>query len=290
MQSSRDVVPRSNRSLRRACAGALLLAACCLASDELPPEIPRIDVQVFFSAGDARWPETDRLLDEVGREFPRLRIARTRIDQEEGRKLLNQFIKEKRVKEPGEVTLVLGPYCLINDPKLQEVQTYFRSLVRRIHNPNEGKGRQDNDPAPFVRKVFGSECTFSQVRGPVGEACRYFVVRRDARDVGFVVDAFRTVRCPMCNDAQFLVAVQLPDCAILAVRPIKPFDSYGRDMEESKVAPFVQQLHGRSEDLRERKVDGVTGATRTSNAYHEALVEILGHIKGLTAAQKPEKR
>jgi len=103
----------------------------------------------------------------------------------------------------------------------------------------------------------------------------YYRVSRDGSLLGWVVDAYRTIYCPVCHDAQLLVAVAAqPELKVLGVRPVRALERYGKPLPEARLRPFLGQFEGLKPGSP-RGIDAVSGATKTSLAYEKAVKQVL---------------
>lgn len=254
-----------------ACGGALLVQG----EEPQPPSVqegPPVPIELYVSGTDPAAPAIRHFTAEVLKKFPRLKLREIDIDTDEGRAARERMEKDHHIKHPGEATLCIGPYHLINRADDKEIQTYFPYFAARIFDPEVGHGRLEPDPLPFARRVFGETIRLTAVALPDLEKQRVFTVLKDDRPVGWVADLYRATRCPFCNDAQFLVALD-PDRSIRAVECVRPIERHAKDVDAEEVQGFVKQFLGRK-PAADLQVDGVVGATWTCGAYRVNLQEL----------------
>jgi len=235
-------------------------------------ELAPVPIELYVSATDPERPAIRAAVDQVIQRFPRLRLTEIDIDTTEGRVARETMEKEHRIRDPGEATLCLGPFHLVNRANDRQIQTYFPYLAARVFDPSAGQGRLEVDPVPFARSVFGAQARLEprEVSELAGQ--RIFAVLEDDRPVGWVADLFRATRCPMCNDTQFLAALS-PDLEIRAIRPVRPIERYGKDVDAEERDAYLKRLEGRKPEP-DLQVDAVVGATRTCLAYRSLLLDL----------------
>lgn len=276
--------PRPTRSafLSAMLAGVTAFASCCgpraaLAEEPKQDELPPIDAQFFYELGHPRLAQVEKSIAAVVREFPRLRILRYRLDEENSQRVLKQLAEKWNVQPRGEIILALGPFFLADRGEVREIESYFGPLVRRVLNPEAGKGRMEAAPAEFARRVFGADVSVQEVVAPSEKGIRYYLVQSGRTRLGYVVDVFRSVYCPLCSDAQFLAAVRPGDWAVLRVRAVRPLERYGKAMAPHEEEAITQRFVTGGD--AQKKADAVTGATKTIRAYEDALQEVLRDLR-----------
>lgn len=259
---------------------AVLLGVCTCAQLAQGQEVkstsaqdgPPVPIELYLSETDAEAPAIRRSVDEVLKTFPRLKLREINIDTAEGRAAREAMEAEHRIRDPGEATLCIGPYHLVNRATDTEIQTYFLYLAARIFDPAVAKGRLTPDPLPFARKVFGDAVRLSPLSVPDLEGQRVFSVLDGDRTVGLVADLYSATHCPFCNDTQFLIAVQSGDLAIRAVEPVRSIERYGKDISAEESATYLKKWLGRAPQTDpDAQVDAVVGATRTCGAYRQVI-------------------
>lgn len=269
---------------RFGCAVLLFLAYCGATS---AAEKPPVDITVYYSKEDPRWKTTEASIDAVGKEFPRLRITKVLIDDEAGYKALHDAEKRLRIDPTGEITLVMGPYYLTSKGDRRGIETYFRPVVARVLKPGQIKGRRLPDAKAFARHAFGKGVECEQPKEDKTRSIRYHRVLKAGKHVGWVVDAHREVRCPVCNDTQFMVAVVLPELKVTDIRLVRPLERYGRVLDQKEMDGFVKQFRGRTIKNAKADVDTISGATKTSRAYRAAFGELMDELKKRLKSAKP---
>lgn len=260
--------------------GAVLLCAGLLAAGEPPP----LEATVFYSNDDSNWKAAEKVLDAVVRETPGVTVRKVSIDSDDGYWELHAAEQRLHLIESGDLTLVVGDVALISKGARREVEKCFGPMVRRLRDPNDGKGRLPVDLDAYAAEVFGKDARLA----PAGDAkddsapYRYRAVTSGDAKVGWVVDAHRPVICPTCADMQFLLAVALPEIKVLDLRPRRELERYGADIEKDESKLFLAQFKDRT-PAAAAPVDVITGATKTCRMYAAAVKEILA------ALQKREK-
>ena len=97
--------------------------------------------------------------------------------------------------------------------------------------------------------------------------------------VGWVIDAFRHIKCPTCIDMQCLIAVGLPKMRVLKVQPQRAIERYGVPIDEEDAGLFVMQFEEWTPTTPTVRVDAVVGATKTSRTYEAVVRDVLKQIK-----------
>jgi len=261
---------------------AAALAACCGISCVHAEDLPPVDATVFYSKDDAHWKDAEKILDAVTRELPRLKLEKISIDDPKGYTRLTEVEQSHKIIEPGEMTLEFGPFVLISKGERRDVEKYFGPLVRRILDPKAGKGRLKADAAPYASAIFGKDVRVDEAPKVAGgdaalDAIWYRVLSGD-KSVGWVVDAYWPITCPVCNDTQFMVALQLPETKILDIRPVRELERMGLALEAKEGAAFTAQFKNMAPPAPP-KVDGISGATKTASSYQSAVARILEEAK-----------
>ncbi len=227
-----------------------------------------VDAVVFYDPACKSWPQTEKILAEAARVYPRLRL-KSRSLQEESARDERAYLAEKwNRKLLGDVTFSMGPFHLENTGEDKQIDTYLLPMLRRVFNPTEGKGRLPADARTFARKWFGQNCEVELITRDESAATRYFRVLRDGANAGIVADVFGEIRCPMCNDTQFLVAIsaaEKPD--VLAIEPVREVERWGRRLDQLEAERFLKNVQ-----KPDAKADAITGTTKTFDMYR-ALVD-----------------
>jgi hypothetical protein len=260
-----------------ACSFIILLSMLSVRAEEAP-----IDASVFFSGEDPLWKETEKAIDAVQKKFPRLRIAKVSIDNDEGYKKLAEAEKAAAIKNPGDVTLVMGPLSLTSKGERRDIEKYFEPMVDRLLNPEKAKGRGTVDLKKYAAEIFGKDAKLEggdDGENVVEDHTSYNRVTVGGKPAGYVVNAFRHIHCPVCNDAHFVMAVSSPELKTLDLRPVRELERLGAKLDDKEAAAFTAQFKERAPDNAAAKINIISGATKTSRAYEKAVVEIMQELK-----------
>jgi hypothetical protein len=278
-------------ALAAAIAFTLTFAApSARAGDDGPPidAGPPIDVDVFYSKKDPHWAAAEAKLDAVQKKFPRLRLNKTAIDDDAGYKALHEKEQQFGLKEKGDLTIFFGPIPLVSRGEVRNAENWFESVTTRILNPASGKGRLDADAQAFVKSIYGPDAVATpDAKRPADDPLKLYRVTKGAGGefLGIAGDMYVPIKCPMCNDTQFFVALT-PAGAVQAVRPIRPFELYATPMPPEKEAAFLKQFNGLKPAPGQAEVDGIAGATKTTMSYESAISRILAQWAELQGAGK----
>ncbi len=237
-----------------------------------------LDVSVFFSKDDPYWLKTEAVIDAVGKAFPRLRIAKISMDDDSGYRQLNEIEKRWRIDPTGDITFAMGPYHLTSQGSRRGIEKYLHAMVVRILTPGKIKGRKQPDVKKFAVEWFGPGVEVHDAEEAAEAAIRYYRVSSAGKTAGWIADAHQDIRCPVCNDTQFLVALGVPDLNIIEVKPVWPLERMGLILDQKEMDAYLGQFTKAWRPDSNRKVDIVSGATKTSNAYLAALTEILAEL------------
>ncbi len=252
----------------------LLLGIGATSAEDTP-----LSVTVFYSKDDPRWREAERAIDDSIKPLdPRVVIEKVSYDDAEGYRRLSKTEAELGVERFGEITVVLGRFVLTSSGERRDVENYLAPAMVRMLGGERLKERRRAEVAAYAREVFGKKGAeavhdFEQL-GSV-----YHRVELGGQLLGWVVDAHRTIHCPLCNDAQMMIAVAAPDLKVLGVRSVRAMELYGKPLEASRVNAFLKQFEGTQPGTR-RTVDAIVGATKTSFAYEKSVAEALQSLKG----------
>ena len=262
---------------------AVALFVLCFWRNALPAaegdEKAPVAVTVFYSKDDLRWVEAEKAIDAVAKKFPRLQIAKISIDDAAGYQKLADAEKNLKIEPTGDVTLVMGPLFLTSQGDRRDVEKHFGPMTEQIFNPGEKKGRKPIDIGAYAAEFFGKDAGAEAETKDLKQDTVYYQVKKDGRLAGWVVDVFREIRCPMCTDTQFLLAIGLPELKVLDVRPILPLERISTKLDDKETAGFVNQFKNRTGKDPDQKIDIISGATKTSRAYEAAMNEILQTLK-----------
>jgi hypothetical protein len=268
-----------NRIPRIAMLALFGLAASAAFAGQAPEEEPPVPVTVFFSQDDPQWNGAEKAIDEVAAKYPRLKVSKISIDDPEGYKKLVEAEKKLDIKPTGDVTLVVGPVYLTSRGERREIEKHLGAMVHQLFHPGEKKGRKSVNVGAYAAEIFGKGAAVPPTPDDVKPDTVYSPVTKAGTAVGWVVDVFRDIRCPMCTDTQFVVAVSAPDLKVLDIRPVRELERISLGLEPEETAAFLKQFKGRTAQDPIRKVDVVSSATKTSRSYESAINEILQELK-----------
>jgi hypothetical protein len=138
------------------------------------------------------------------------------------------------------------------------------------------------DPAAYCASVFGKDARVEALPKEAGgdaalDALWHRVLNGD-KQIGWIVDAYWPIACPVCNDTQFLIALQSPGAKILDVRPVRELERMGLTLDAKENTAFTSQFKDATPQAA-IKVDGISGATKTSVSYQSAVNRILDEAK-----------
>lgn len=258
---------------------ALFSVAAAAFSGQAPEEEPPVPVTVFYSNDDPQWKATEKAIDEVAAKYPRLKVSKISIDELEGYKKLADAEKKLDIKPTGDVTLVVGPVYLTSRGPRREIEKHLGAMVHQLFHPGEKKGRKPVNVAAYAAEIFGKGAAVPPTPDDIKPDTVYCPVTKDGSAVGWIVDVFRDIRCPMCTDTQFVVAIGLPELKVLDIRPVRELERISLGLEPEETAAFLKQFKGRTAQDPIRKVDVVSSATKTSRSYESAINEILQELK-----------
>jgi hypothetical protein len=244
-----------------------------------------VTVNVYFSKDDQHWAGVEKLIDTVAAKYKRLRVSKIDIDTPVGYKLLH-FMEQQAPGEPGDLTVSVDHIILADKGERREIESSFVTVVERVLGLSDIKGKKPADAAAYAREIFGKDATVIAQSEKVGaeQDSNYFRVRVQDKDVGWVVNAYRAIDCPVCSDSQFLLAVKSPELTVMDMRPVRELEIRGVKADDAMAAKFVSQFKGRAAREGEKRADTLSGATKTTFAYQIAMNEVLQEL------QKREKK
>ena len=237
---------------------------------------PRVDAQLYFSEKDPHWAEASKVIDEFEKTYPTVKLERISIDTPEG---AARLASHTTVVNPGDLTFMFGPYWLTSKGDKRDVEIHVGPMVHRLLHPELGKGRKPTDPGKYAAEIFGQGAVAGFI-GKQEQNINYYRIIKDSHSVGFVVDAYRPIGCPICGDVQFLMAVN-PAFTVMDLRPVRELERRGRKLEDDETAKFIKQFIRALPMGSEIKVDTISGATRTSLNYEQAMNEIINDLKDI---------
>lgn len=253
-------------------AGAgLLLSARALIGGDLEP----LPVTVFYSTDDPHWKDARAVIADSLKPFgSRVALEEVSYDSADGYARLARVEKELPVDRPGEITAVAGRFALTSSGQRRDVENYIAPVIARLLGGENLKERLIAESEAFAARYFGPG-TVKLTRAFEEPGGVFYQVTRDGTAVGWVVDAYRTIHCPVCYDAQMLVAVSVaPELNTMGIQPVRALEVYGRPLGAEQVARYLKQFEGQRPDSA-RTIDAIIGATKTSLAYEKTVVQIL---------------
>jgi len=244
------------------------------AAEKPPPE-----ATVFYSKEDPHWAEAEKVLDGVVKQNPRLKLTKVCIDDDAGYWQLAELEQKMHINPPGELTLVIGEIALTSKEERRDVEKCFGGVVKRLRFPDDGKGRLEPDVSAFAREIFGKDATVDPSPDPKAEHSRYHPIGVGGKRAGWVVDAFRHITCPTCNDMQFLMAVSVPEAKVLQIRPQRDLERLAAKLDDQESSAFLAQFKGRTTAAAQQRVDAISGVTKTCHMYESCVREALAEIQ-----------
>lgn len=245
-------------------------------------DIPPVPATVYYSKDDRRWKDAEKILDAAAKDLPRIKLEKVSIDDAAGYAKLNEVEQRHKLGETGDLTLEFGPFVLTSKDERRDVEKYFGPLVRRILDPMAGKGRLKCEPAAYGASVFGKDARIEALPKEAGSDAAldavWHRVLNGEKQIGWIVDAYWPIACPVCNDTQFLIALQSPGAKILDVRPVRELERMGLALDRNENTAFTSQFKNAAPQAA-LKVDGISGATKTSSSYQAAVNRILEEAK-----------
>jgi hypothetical protein len=252
-----------------------LLLICASAASVESAAFP---VTVFYSKDDPRWREAERIIDDSVKPFgARVKVEKVSYDDAEGYRRLSKTEADLGVERFGEITAVLGSFALTSSGERRDVENYVAPAIARMMGGEKLKERRQAEVATCARDVFNVKDA-EVIRDFEQLGSVYHRVTSAGRLLGWVVDAYRTIHCPVCYDAQMLIAVAAPDLKVLGVRPVRDLELYGKTLDAVRVNAFLKQFEGLKPETR-RTLDAIVGATKTSLAYEKSVSEILQTLR-----------
>ena len=243
-----------------------------------------IAVNVYFSKEDAHWPAVEKMVDAAGAKYPRLRVSKIDIDTPIGYKLLHALERVDK-EQTGDLTITVEHVTLTSKGERRDVETYFTPVVERVLGLAPIKGKLPVDAEAYAVEIFGKGATVvADGAAKADQDYAYFRVKLNDQNAGWIVNAYRKIDCPICSDSQFLVAVKSPVLTILDLRPVRELELRGVKVDAPTTKTFLTQFNGRAASDGEKRIDALSGATKTTTAYQIAVNEVLQEL------QKREKQ
>ncbi|MCZ7648408.1 MAG: FMN-binding protein [Planctomycetota bacterium] len=258
---------------------AWLLALCAASALAQSAEPAPLQATLYLSQDDPRATRAREAVQAAARPFgARIDLVEVGIDDLEGYKRLKAAERDLEIAEPGEVTLTVGRFALTSKGARRDVEDLAEAVFARLLGGDEHKKRRAPDVAAFAQAAFGSKDA-QVAQDHQDGADTYYEVRSGGARIGWVVDVYRRLACPVCSDAQFLIAVKnapLPE--IVSVKPVRELERYGKPLDADAERGFLAAFKGRTEKDAQ-PVDGVSGATKTSRAYMQGAAEALKGVR-----------
>ena len=265
---------RMVRSLLAFCFATILFFGVVRASDQ------PVDVTVFFSYEDPHWTDAQKVIDAAAEKYPRLRVKKVSVDSAEGYKALRAAEEKANVKECGELTILIGGgIALTSKGDKRDAERLFNGAVERMLGTANIKGKRKVDVAEYSKDIFGKDASVAADDTNPELNTEYFRVSSGGKPVGWIANTFHEIECPVCNDVQFLVSVKSPDLTIIDMRPVQALERRGEKLSDEESKKFLGQFKDRSPDQAGRRVDAISGATKTTVAYQISVANVLEELK-----------
>ena len=269
----------------------ITVSACCLLSLVLMASFARtseepLTVIVFYSKEDPQWKNTEFVVDSSAKPYgQRVAVEKVSYDDPKGYARLAKIEKELPVDRPGEITAVIGRFPLTSSGKRRDIENYIAPVIARLLAGENFKERLAAKAVAFAQERFsGGSLQVTRDFEKLGEI--YYRVSRGGTVLGWVADAYRTIHCPVCYDAQLLVAVSAgQERKVLGLQPVRAFELYGKALPDKQLQTYLRQFEGMKADTP-RRIDAVTGATKTSMAYEKAVNSVLQTLRDRTSASE----
>ena len=180
------------------------------------------------------------------------------------------------------MTLIFGPIYLTSKGDKRYIEQCFAGAMKRLIGQMKGdnsfKGPLQVDLAAYAKEIFGAGVALKNIPGDKDDPISYHRVTRDGKPLGWVVDAYHSIGCPICSDAQFVLATD-NNLAIADLRPARELERWGAKLPDAETTKFVAQFKNKTPDAAPLKVDGISGATKTSLAYQATINAVLEALK-----------
>lgn len=258
---------------------AALLVATTVRAEEPKNEEPQVDAEIYYSEKTPKWDETKKYIEELGKKYKGVKIKLMNVDASENRDTLYDIEKERNLPH-GDLTFIFGPFSLVSKGDKREVELYMEPMIARLLNPKVAKGRLPASVPDYIKEVYGKTAVGEVLGKPdKDEKMVYYRVTNGGKQVGWAVDAYHPIKCPICNDVQFLMALDL-DFKTLDIRPVRLLERRGRKLEDGEGAKFLAQFKKQLSTKDDFKItDALSGATKTTVAYEEAMNDIINELK-----------
>lgn len=250
-----------------------------------------LKVVVFYSKDDGRWPDIEKAVEEAVAPYQKIiHFEKVSYDTKEGFARLVQAEKELGIAsgDRGDVTAVVGHFALIDKGgRRKDIETYLARVLKRMLMQNDLKERRKTDAEAYAKEIFGEKATIKKEAEAEGNY--YYRVDVDGKFAGYIVDAYHMIWCPICADAQFMLAANA-SLKVKDVRPVHELEIYGMPVDEERAKKFTSQFKGRDPDKKVDTLDTISGATKTSLAYDKAIETVLAELKRRAGPAISKKR
>lgn len=258
---------------------SLLMAFSLLAPQAAGSE-QAVDVTVFFTYEDTHWTESQKIIDAVAQKYPQVTLHKVDVGTPEGYKALHAIEERLNVKDFGELTIMIGSGIVFSSKgEKREAESAFPGAIERMLGVAGVKGKRKADVAAYAKDIFGKDATIAADNSKPDLDTDYYRVSSGGKPVGWIANVFHGIECPICSDAQFLMALRSPESTVIDMRPVQALERRGTKLSDEESKKFVNQFKDRTPDDAGRKVDAISGATKTTIAYQISVANVLEEIK-----------
>ena len=253
---------------------------------EKTPAERTVEVVVYYQPQDSHWSDAQKAIDKVAAQFKTAHFTRVNVSTPAGAAALKEFEEKHKVTEHGDLTVSVDGAVIVSSGDTRTVEkTLEYACTRATAGLPAHKGKVTAPVSTYAQEIFGKGVATALVEHPDGELdIEYFAVTKDGALLGWVANAYFHIKCPVCNDSQFLAAVRSPAVMLLNLRPVRALELRGTPLSPKVINDFIAQFKNRT--VKDNKdVDGISGATKSSDAYEKLVGELLDHL-----AQKQKKQ
>ena len=259
---------------------AFMMAASAYFSRNARADEAPIPVIVFFSHDEPHWRASEKIIGDTVAQNPRLKLTKIDIDSPAGYHSLHAYEEAYKIPDRADLTVAIGSMTLFSKGDVSDVEKYFSIVIDRALGNAHVKGKLPVDAAAYARDIFGKDATVTEnSKGGPDRNITFFRVSSGGKDVGWVADAYQVIECPICADAQFLIAVKSPDLTAIDIRPVRELELRGTKLDEKSTSALLNQFKGRGPEESRKNVDAISGATKTTVAYHIAFAVLMAELK-----------